>query len=353
MKVEHWSLRLRVFLFFAGLAAGAIMAVLAGLYLGFARLHVPEARDGFIFAGAIASFAILAMVVWIWLMFDENVAKPIQRLAGGMLARAHADVDEALNEKTARYLGDLAPAAHALTENLVSTRNKLAETVAMETTRLVDEKERLSTLSAEMPHGVVLLSGLHKIAFYNGAAAHLLSADHTPGLDHEIFDFLRPAPIRSAYARLCAGEGGEGHVLPLTVATRHGGQILSARMRLMHAPNEGDATPPYVLSLDDVTDDLAIHAKREKLLSRMFDRLRPSMASLQTTLAAREADDTLRNDPRLNTALVSEMQVLTTAIATFDAEYEATKADWWPMARCVALNFAMLCARNWRKATPP
>lgn len=332
MKIEHWSLRLRVFLFFAGLAGGAILAVLAGLYLGFSRLHVPEARDGFVFAGAIASFAILAMVVWIWLMFDENVAKPIQRLAGGMLARAHADVDEALNEKTARYLGDLAPAAHALTENLLSTRNKLAETVAMETTRLVDEKERLSTLAAEMPHGVVLLSGLHKIAFYNGAAADLLSADHTPGLDHEIFDFLRPAPIRSAYARLCAGEGGEGHVLPLTVATRHGGQILSARMRLMHAPNEGDAMPPYVLSLEDVTDDLATHAKREKLLSRMFDRLRPSMASLQTTLAARETDDTLRNDPRLNTALVSEMQQLTDEIATFDAEYEATKADWWPMA---------------------
>lgn len=336
MKVENWSLRLRVFLFFAFLAAAGIGAVVAGLWLGFGRLNVPEAADGFIFAGAIAGFAILGVVTWIWLMFDENIAKPIQKLAGGMLARAHADVDDALNEKTARYLGDLAPAARAVTENLSATRNKLAETVAQETTRLIEEKERLAALAAEMPHGVVLLSGLHKIAFYNGAAADLLDTDHVPGhapgLDHSIFDFLRPRPILSAYERLCTGEGGEGHVLPLTVATEHGGRVLSARMRLMHAPDEGDASPPYVLSLDDVTADLASHAEREKLLSKLFARLRPSIAALQTTLAAREADESLRHDPRLDAALIDELATLTQDTLSYEAEYEAAKADWWPMA---------------------
>ncbi|SFJ86802.1 3'-5' exonuclease [Celeribacter neptunius] len=333
MKVEHWSLRLRVFLFFAFLAAAAIGAVVTGLWLGFGRLNVPEAADGFVFAGAIAGFVILGVVTWIWLMFDENVAKPIQKLSGGMLARAHADVDEALNEKTARYLGDLAPAARAVTENLTATRNKLAETVAQETTRLLEEKERLAALAAEMPHGMVLLSGLHKIAFYNGAAGDLLNADHAPGLDHSIFDFLRSRPILSAYHRLCTGEGGDGHVLPLTVATVHGGAVLSARMRLMHAPNEGDANPPYVLTLDDVTADLATHAEREKLLSRLFARLRPSIASVQTTLAARAIDEALRSDPRLDRALISEMEKLTEDVLVLDAEYEATKADWWPMAQ--------------------
>lgn len=340
MKIEHWSLRLRVFLFFAFLAGGGVLAVVGGLSLGFVRLDVPGALDGFIFAGAIASFAIVAIVVWIWLMFDENVAKPIQHLAGDMLARAHADVDEAISAQTARYLGDLAPAARAVTDNLLKTRNKLAETVALETTRLVEEKEKLSVLAAEMPHGVVLLSGLHKIAFYNGAATDLLSSDHAPGLDHSIFDFLRARPIYSAYARLCAGEGGDGHVLPLTVATTHGGRVLSARMRLLHAPSDGDTTPPYVLALDDVTANLAIHASREKLLSRLFARLRPSIASLQTTLAARTVDDALRADARLDAALVSEMEVLTSEIAGLDAEYEAAKADWWPMA---AVRGSELC----------
>lgn len=331
MKIEHWSLRLRVFLFFAFLASATIAAVVGGLALGFSRMDVPEARDGFVFAGAISSFVILGIVAWIWLMFDDNVAKPIQKLAGGMLARAHADVEEAIDEKTAKYLGDLAPAARAVTANLAATRNKLAETVAQETTRLVEEKEKLAALSAEMPHGVVLLSGLHKMAFYNGAAAELLATDHTPGLDHSLFDFLRARPILSAYERLCLGEGGDGHVLPLTVATVHGGHVLSARMRLMHAPSEGDQTPPYVLTLDDVTTDLAIHAEREKLLTTLFSRLRPTLASLQTTLAARAQDAALQ-DPRLDAALVDDMQQLTDTVAEFDSAYEAAKADWWPMA---------------------
>ena len=340
MKIEHWSLRLRVFLFFAFLAVVAISGEAIGLYLGFARMDNPGAIDGFVFAGVIAGFATLAVVAWVWFLFDEHLARPIQRLAGGMLARAHADVDDSLDEKTARYLGDLAPAARAVTENLTATRNKLAESVAQETTRLIEEKEKLTALSAEMPLGIVLASGHHKIAFYNGTAADLLSADHAPGLDHSIFDFLRARPIQSAYTRLCAGEGGDGHVLPLTVATTHGGEVLSARMRLMHAPNEGDITPPYVLTLDDVTSDLTVHAEREKLLSRLFATLRPSIASLQTTLAARDADDSLRSDPRLDRALVDEMSKLTGIIATLDDQYEAGKANWWPMAQ---VRSAELC----------
>nr|WP_321507161.1 exonuclease domain-containing protein [uncultured Celeribacter sp.] len=338
MKVEQWSLRLRVFLFFVLLAVVAIVAVTGGLYLGYARLGLPEASDGFVFAGAIASFAILAVTVWIWLMFDENVAKPIQRLSGGMLARAHADVNDTLHENSARYLGDLAPAAQAITENLSATRNKLAEAVAQETTRLIEEKEKLSALAAEMPLGILLVSGHHKIAFYNGAAADLLSADHLPGLNHPLSEFLHPAPLEAAYRRLCAGEGGEGHVLPVTVATRHGGQVLAARMRLMHPADAGDPTPPYVLTLDDVTADLAQHRDRDQLLARLFTRLRPAVASLQTTLAARDTDAALRHDARLNAALIEEIADLTRDLATLDADYEATKAESWPMAQVRATD---------------
>jgi len=331
MRIEHWSLRLRVFLFFAFLSAAGIGAVSAGLYFGFHRLGIPAALDGFIFAGAVSGFAILGVTVWIWLMFDENIAKPIQRLSGGMLARAHADVDDELDEATARYLGDLAPAARAVTKNLSTTRNQLAESVAQETTRLVEEKEKLAALSAEMPFGVALLSGTHKLAFYNGAAAELLGADHAPGLDHSIFDFLREAPIRSAYRRLCAGEGGDGHVIALTVATTQGGRTLAARLRLMHAPSSGEPTPPYVLTLDDVTDDLAVHVAREALLRRLINRLRPSVATLQTTLDARACDETLRRDARLDAAMISEMTALITEFSEIDTAYEAAKSDWWPM----------------------
>ncbi|TAG19818.1 MAG: 3'-5' exonuclease, partial [Rhodobacterales bacterium] len=60
------SLRLRVLLIFAGLAAAVIGAVCVGLWLGYARLENPEAAQGFVQAGVLAGFATLGLVAGVW-----------------------------------------------------------------------------------------------------------------------------------------------------------------------------------------------------------------------------------------------------------------------------------------------
>ena len=326
--IDALSLRLRIFLIFAGLAAAALFALAAGLWLGYRRLGVPDQAEAFVQGGIIAAFVILGVVAWVWYLFDLNVAKPIDALAGALRARAHADVTGEIDARIAQYLGDLAPAAMAAASSLAQTRNALAEVVARETTRLSAEKARLEALLSDVPVGVLLCSGDHALAFYNAQAVDLMAAGpQSPGLDRNLFDYLREGPIRLAHERLRA-TGDPEAASDLLCSTLQGARVLAARMRLIGGGEA--AVPGYVLTLRDVTADLAAQSRREALLSDVFDRLRRPAANLSTILAA--IPEGVPVPDRLNTALHEEVRALTAAITDLSRRHEDGRGDGWPLA---------------------
>jgi DNA polymerase-3 subunit epsilon len=335
--LEHLGLRLRVFLFFAALATGILAAIGGGLWLGYVRLGRPEALSGFITGGLTAGFVSLGLIVWVWLLFDENVAKAIERLAGGLRARSHADVRGSFDAAIARYLGDLAPAAASVATNLSETRNALAEAVERETTRLAVENARLEALLADVPEGVVLAGADHRIVFYNGPAAALLGDDHGPGLGRPIFDYLGAAPVRAAYARLRAmPEAERGAPNGLLCTALASGAALAGQMRLVSLPGaEGGGAPGYVLTLRDVGSDLALHARREALLADLFDRVRRPAANLLTVLHAGADAEGLGE-----AALRAEAEAISGVLTELGERYDAQRADWWPMAEYRAADIA-------------
>lgn len=337
--IERWSLRLRVFLFFAALAVGSVVAVLGGLAVGYARLAEDTPLSAFVMAGAIAGFLILGLTAGIWYLFDENVARAIERLAGGMRARAHAEVAGELDHSPARYLGDLAPAAAAVTLTLAETRNALAESVARETLRLSAEKERLEALLSDVPVGVLLCSGEHQLVFYNGQAVDLLGGGVLPGLDRRVFDFLREAPITHAYQRLRETDDPDA-ASDILCATVAGARVLAGRMRLLD--EEGTEAPGYVLTLRDVTSDLAAHADREKLLAEVFDRVRRPAANLQTVIGvmSETGPDPAINPDALQAALLEEVGRLAGAITELGTRYDESRSDWWPLSLTRASDLA-------------
>ena len=288
MKLEHWSLRLRMLLIFALLAMSTMTVVGLGLVLGYQKLANPAALDGFIFASIIAGFGILGVSAWIWLLFDEHIAKPIGALSGALLASAHTDVDSQLSTPSARYLGDLGLAAQTVEHHLLRTRKALAQTVAHETAQLIETNEKLAALAAEVPFGILLMSPAHHVAFYNGAARTLCSGDQDLGLGHSLFDVLDPHAITSTYARLCAGDGGIGHVMTTTVSLRNGVHFLSARMRLVHAPHQHGEKPAYVLTLDEPQHDQRHLQDRVEIGARALQQLCNFGATVQTVAAARQ-----------------------------------------------------------------
>ena len=100
--VTRLSLRARIFLFFAAIAVGAVVALAAGLWFGYHRNGDPRMLEAFVQGAIVASFAIVGLVAGVWYLFDTHFARPIEGLAGAIRARAHAGVSHALEPDTAR-----------------------------------------------------------------------------------------------------------------------------------------------------------------------------------------------------------------------------------------------------------
>ncbi len=299
----HLSLRLRIFLFFAFLAFGGSALIAAGLTLGYNRLDIPGTGSGFLISGLVACAALIGLSTWVWILFDENVARPVERLAAEMRTRAHTDVEAEIDHAPARYLGDLAPAAAAVAEHLTETRNALALAVGRETAQLNLEKSRLEMLLAESPDGVLFCTPDHKVALYNARAAEVLRHAEALSLNRPIAHILMAAPIRQAYDRLLAEESSES--ADIVCATRRGGRIIEARLRLLFLEGQETKTPGYILSLSDTGADLKIHAERAALFNRVLDGVTEASTELPAPLAE----------------LIQEVS----------AAKATTDALWWPM----------------------
>ena len=331
--LDRLSLRLRILLFFAALALGAFAAIVLGGWVVLSRLDAPDLVGPMVQAGLLGGFLILFLVTGIWYLFDANVARAIDTLANAIRTRAQADVniDIATERERAKYLGDLVPAAAAITESLAATRSALAESVARETSRLSAEKSRLEKLLADVPVAVVLCNADYQLAFYNGQAVTVLGAGGAPGLDRNLLDYLREGPVRHAYERLSKLNDPEA-ASDLICATTGSGRLLQGRMRVLRRT---DATrrAGFVLTLRDVTADLAAHASREALLAEVFDRVRRPAANLQTVIGVMSENADADPSEELSRAMLSEVQTLSTAITELGARYDAGRSDWRPQGQ--------------------
>lgn len=216
------SLRLRVLLIFAGLACAVLAAVILGLWVQARRLMTAGvgadiALDPILQAGLIAGFGVLALITGVWFLFDRNVARPIEVLAGGLRTGQVPDPDEA------RYLADLGPAARDAAEARARSAEALAEAVQEHAAELGREKVTLESILADFGAGAVMTDAQGRVVFYNASAARLL-----PGLalDRALARHIVPGALEAAAARLAAG----AEATDLVCLTAEGAR-LSGRMR--------------------------------------------------------------------------------------------------------------------------
>lgn len=191
--MTHLSLRLRVFLFFCLLALGCAVIVAAANYIALSRFDPANPLSAFLSAGLMAIFPILGLVLAIWRLFDENVAKSVETISAAMRARAHGGVSHELDGTAARYLGDLAPAASAVTEKLVETTHSVEQAIARQTAILESQSEKLKALVSDVPVGLIICSSAHQMVFYNAPAKDLLAGTRPPP--------AQPVGIRSVARR--------------------------------------------------------------------------------------------------------------------------------------------------------
>nr|WP_255732335.1 3'-5' exonuclease [Ruegeria sp. Ofav3-42] len=246
------SLRLRIFLFFCLLAVGSLAVSTLALWISYRRAANPELANAFVFAEIVMAFGFLALIAAVWLLFDDNVAKPIERISAQLRARAHAGVSTEMDVQAARYLGDLAPAAAGLADQLSDKTMDVAQAVAEETAHLAAEKKRLTALLTDIPVAMLLASPTHKIVLYDSQSAEVLAQIAHPRLNASLFEYLQPGPLEDAYAKLAK----TGLEVACTLTSIDGTQSYSARLKPL-----GDA-PGYMLIFEDSAANIAPEAAR-------------------------------------------------------------------------------------------
>ncbi|KAA8605863.1 3'-5' exonuclease [Salipiger aestuarii] len=223
------GLRLRIFLFFVLLAVGGTGGVLLSLWFGHARAVQTSVADGFLLAAILSALALLGLTAGIWLLFDENVAKPIDKLAAEMRVRAHAGIYSQVDTHSARYLGDLAYAAEAVSGKLRGGAMETAQKVALETERLAMERARLTALLTEIPVAMILASPTGHIVLYDGQAAEILSQSHVPRLNAALTDYFRSDGLSRAVREMHR----TGREVAFTAEGTDGAQSYDARLKPM------------------------------------------------------------------------------------------------------------------------
>ncbi|MEP1929701.1 MAG: 3'-5' exonuclease [Paracoccaceae bacterium] len=196
--MKNLSLRLRVFLFFCLIGMGSIGVTLCALLIGFRQLADPNAVSSFATSAIVAGFGISGLSVFIWLLFDENVSKPIEKLAASLRVRAHADVETKIDESSARYLGDLAPAAVAINQKLSSFSQSSSESLAEHTEQLEQEKRQLIQILSDIPVATIVATTGHQIVLYDGQAASIMEVEAPARLNGSVFDYFDKTSVQQA-----------------------------------------------------------------------------------------------------------------------------------------------------------
>ncbi|WCR12356.1 3'-5' exonuclease [Paracoccus stylophorae] len=220
--LQRLSLRLRVLLIFAGLAATVLATLVLGLWVGARRLDaagvgLDRSLDPMLQAGLIAGFASVGLITGVWFLFDRNVARPIEALAGGLRTGQAPDVSDA------RYLADLGPAARDAAEARARTAEALAEAVQEHAAELAREKATLESILADFGSGAVMTDAKGRVVFYNASAARLLPR---LALDRPLDRHILSGALEAAAARIAAGVEATDLVCLTTEGAR-----LSGRMR--------------------------------------------------------------------------------------------------------------------------
>ncbi|WP_366523175.1 3'-5' exonuclease [uncultured Tateyamaria sp.] len=192
------NLRLRIFLFFCLLAIAGLALAAGAMAFGWFRAPDVRPTGPFLTAFVVFGFLNTGLILVVWLLFDEHVAKPINRLSAHLRLRAHAGVDCDVTPDTAQYLGDLAPAVDALAQTVKTAGS------GDDTKQLSDDHARLVALLSEIPIATILLNAADEIILYDGQAAALLSAGGTPCLKAPLAEYFDLSGFAEAKSRLSA-----------------------------------------------------------------------------------------------------------------------------------------------------
>ena len=351
---EKSGLRFRVFLQFAVIAFAVPVLLGGGLWLAAQRLG-PGAGPPLVLFGGAAGFALIGVIVWVWMRLDTGMVAAIQGLARDLQTLTHSNPEHELRPDPRGHIGALGPAAAATAEALRAARKEVAEEIARATRDADAQKDRLEIILRDLHEGVLICNLDHQILLYNQRALEILHLSGELGLGRSLFSVMNRQPFLHALEQLFnrlaeEEEEEERHELTELVvcATADGRYILEGRVSLIAQPGEAAASG-YVVTFEDVTLELATLGQRDRLLSQAIAGLRRPLANLR---AATETLTTAELEPEerraFETVLSSECESLSQHLEKISEEYHDIITGHWPMSDAYSANLLNCVVRRLR-----
>ncbi|MCB9959528.1 MAG: hypothetical protein H6843_13080 [Rhodospirillaceae bacterium] len=350
---ESWSLRLRVFLFFALLAVVVVVVDTASWVL--AGVRIAEGRPvgaTHVLFGLVSSLVVVGSIAWVWMKFDEHVARAVQAAAASLRTVVHAASSGATAPpaRFARYLGPLNPAVREAIDALIAARAQMDHAVAVATNTATIRTRRLEAVLQDLDQGVVICNLNHEILLYNRKALEILHVTGEIGLGRSLFSLIDGRPISQALSRVRARFGRDGalaagnRAYSIFVGTGADGET-TIKGRVSLTLTDGGREPiGYAIALEDVTAELSAGIQRDRHLHRATEEIRQRIASvfLVGELLV-QAQDHASGDAELSAtarqAFADERQHLTEILDRMERASSDLLASAWPMGEVFAPLF--------------
>jgi DNA polymerase-3 subunit epsilon len=132
------------------------------------------------------------------------------------------------------------------------------------------ESSRLAALLNDLHEGVLVCNLAHQIVLYNQTALKLLRFGGEMGLGRPLFAMLAMEPVQHCLDMLQRRSAGETVHMPFLSRTHDSRSLLQGRLSLVRASGQPSG---YVITFDDVTDQVGALAKRDALLREVIEML--------------------------------------------------------------------------------
>lgn len=331
--------QLEFFLFVVGLLAFLAGAIVVGWVL------TPPAGGGM--AGLLADSRRVALLTatFLFVLIFVSVAASLvrhfwftaRRMAEETTIIATVNPAHRLNPDGPPPLRALAEAINALADRFQRLQAEEEAALAAAQVALQEEKERLAALVADLTEGVLLCAPDGRILLYNEQARRIL--DPSPqqkegggfvGLGRSVFDLLEHDVLVHALdvvqERLRSHQG----VRPFTFVTQAlNGRFVRTRLAPVLDP-EG-STSGFVLTLEDVTQQLETSSRRDRLVQTLTEGSRAALANIRAAIETVEAYPQMAEDRRrrFHRIIREEAERLSAMLNETLAEYAGVLRARW------------------------
>lgn len=327
--------RRRFWLIFGGLASFvAIIAAVFGWW--FLEDITDDRRDLAMLSLVGVTLLACAVLAFVWVYLDTVLVRPLEAMNQGVRIMAQTNPAHTLELPTAHLLGDLPNAVHALAEAAHKSKVEIAQAIATGAEKAEEKKAWLEAVLQELDEGVMVCDAQAHILLYNPAAVRILGDGASLGLHRSLYNLCNRASIEHSLELIRSrGDGeedwDESGEAKFVCSTDDGGLLLRCRMRLL-SPSLG-VDSGFVLAFEDVTRYIEAFSRRDNLLRRVLEQVRPPLANFRAAAEnlARFPDMDVDTRNSFHSILVEESSNLSQLLERMTDDSRALVGREWLM----------------------